>query len=166
MNVPNISVQPTRGKTRAADAWRSAAATVMTSRVVLVLLLMLTACEAQAESQNWNFVGSVGGMRVGNAVRQHDGAVSLSVEADVSGLQRFSDTPTTMNSALACSKWHAHVATQNVELYLETLVAGVGATGSRCPRTIDLGPVKAGSYRVVYVGPDKVAHDIDTLNIP
>ena len=135
---------------------------MMISRVAMVLSLVLTACEAQAQLQNWNFVGSVGGLRLGKAVRQHDGAVRLSVEADVSGLKRFSDTPTTTNSALGCSRWRARVTSLSVELCLETVVGG----DSHCPATLDLGPIKAGTYRVAYVGPDRVAHDIDTLDIP
>lgn len=116
-----------------------------------VLLSCLLPLAANAETRNWSFVQSVGGMSLGAPVRAGTGW-SLPITANVSGLEAITQTPTTLNSALVCERTSAVVEDRNIYLAISTgLVRGKYTVN--CP-SAQLGQVSAGAYRVFYRGPE------------
>src|SRR4029077_17489159 len=134
----------------------------MTRLTKCLRVAILLPVVADAATQNWAFVESVGGLTVSDPVRV-EGQWLLPVQADVAGLESFSSKDTTLNSALACSKVAATVRGTNIFLAIVTGVAGPGAS-ARCPPA-KLGSLPPGDYNVFYRGPDNVAVRIRTVSI-
>ena len=125
-------------------------------------LALAVSVTAQATSQPWSFVESVGGLRVDLPVLK-SGHWYLPVLADVSGLHDFGAKPTAMNSGLACSGVEARVVPPNVYLTLRTGIAGFKAS-SRCPDA-QLGVPPRGRYQVLYRSPDGKTNRIGEIEI-
>jgi len=115
--------------------------------ILSFLLLAHGGTVALAKERPWSFVTAVGGLEVGTPV-QTNGAWSLPIRADVSGLQAITNKPTTMNSALVCEAVKAQVKGNDIFLVLETGVADGTAT-STCPAA-KLGRLANGRYNVWY----------------
>jgi hypothetical protein len=118
---------------------------------IFVVFLLVSSCSLAAESRNWSFVQSVGGIVVGQPSKVASGWL-LPVRADVSGLQRITLAPTAMYSALSCNTVKASIEGQSIYLAISTGIAGSGHT-SRCP-SAELGHLGPGTYAVFYRGPD------------
>jgi hypothetical protein len=126
------------------------------------LVLVLGCAVAHAAERPWSFVTAVGGLEVGTPV-QSNGRWSLPIRADVSGLQAFTNTPTTMNSALVCKAVRAQVKGNEIFLILETSVAHGTATSS-CPDA-NLGHLATGSYNVWYGTPHAKGASLGTVRV-
>jgi hypothetical protein len=105
---------------------------------------------AATTSQSWAFVVSVGGIIVGDPIRAN-GAWSLPVQADLSGLETFTSKPTMLNSALVCSSVAAKIIDSGIYLTIYSDLPGVGKN-ARCPAA-QLAVIAPGEYRVFYKGP-------------
>ena len=116
--------------------------------IALLVATGLLASPAHAQSRDWAFVQSVGGLALGVPV-QKDGAWHLPIRCNVSGIEAITIKPTTLNSALACSTV-ARVEAQTIVL---TVVTGLASSGSsaKCPAA-RLGTSRTGRYAVFYSG--------------
>ena len=131
-------------------------------RGAFVGLVLCAPIVAAATPQPWTFVVSVGGMTVGDPV-QANGAWTLPVQADVSGLETFTSKPTALNSALVCSSVVAKIIDKSI--YLTIHSDWVGATkGARCPAA-QLGIIPSGAYKVFYKGPQDVPVLLRSVNV-
>ena len=116
---------------------------------VIAAALTLVSVDALADRASWTFLQSVGGLTIGEPQREGGGWV-LPVYADVSGLNKASVQPTTLNSGIACLETRASVKGSTVALSIFTGVAGSGRI-ARCPAA-KLGHLAPGRYTVVYRG--------------
>jgi len=116
---------------------------------VIATALMLMSVDALADRASWKFLQSVGGLTIGEPQRESGGWV-LPVHADVSGLNKASVQPTTLNSGIACLETRASVEGSIVALSIVTGLAGSGRV-ARCPAA-NLGHLAPGRYSVVYRG--------------
>ena len=123
----------------------------MTRSHLLLTALLLTSCGTVAESRNWEFVQSVGGIAVEQPTKSTDGWL-LPVQADVSGLRAITVTPTLLNSALSCKSVRASIEGQVIYITVVTGVAGRDRT-SICPPA-NLQEIRPGAYSVLYRGPN------------
>jgi hypothetical protein len=117
---------------------------------LLVGFVLVAPTVAVATSQSWAFVVSVGGVIVEDPVRAN-GAWSLPIQADVSGLATFTSKPTVLNSALVCSRVAAKISDSDIYLTINSDLPGDGKN-ARCPAA-RLGAIAPGEYRVFYKGP-------------
>jgi hypothetical protein len=114
----------------------------------LAVAACLFSAAAMAQSRDWSFVQSVGGLALGVPV-ERNGAWHLPIRCDVSGIEAVTTRPTAINSALACD------TTARVEG--ETIVLTVIARDDEsnafaaCPPA-RLGRLPKGRYAVVYSG--------------
>ena len=132
--------------------------------VAVVLFVAINGCDA-AVSRDWQFVESVGGLRLGTPSRDGKGHVLLPVRCDVSGTQTISVRPTAMNSSLVCDTPYIRVRNSTVFLTIRVSAAGSRKADSRCPPA-DLGEPAAGLYSVVYLSPDGSQHPLGSIHIP
>ncbi|HVN40943.1 MAG TPA: hypothetical protein VMW19_22490 [Myxococcota bacterium] len=80
----------------------------MRAFVAIAVVLFSLAAEASPLSElrdwwfgrSWDFVQSVGGIRVGDATRLEDGAVDVALECDVSGSKAITHQPEALNSGI------------------------------------------------------------------
>ena len=112
-----------------------------------LLALSAVSQSASADVASWHFVQSVGGLLIGEPVRE-GGGWSLPVRADVSGLSKVTVQPTTLNSGIACLETRASVENSKIILVIVTSIAGPGRE-ARCPAAT-LGQIAPGRYSVVY----------------
>ena len=122
-------------------------------RGILVWLVLCAPSVVTATPQSWAFVVSVGGISVGDPV-QANGAWTLPVQADVSGLETFTSKPTALNSALVCSSVVAKIIDNSIYLTIHSDLVGA-AKAARCPAA-QLGIIPTGAYKVFYKGPQDV----------
>jgi hypothetical protein len=117
---------------------------------LFVGLVLVAPTVAAPTSKSWAFVMSVGGIIVGDPVREN-GAWSLPIQADVSGLETYTSKPTVLNSGLACTTVAAKIIDSGIYLTIYSDLPGV-SKNARCPAA-QLGVVTPGEYRVFYKGP-------------
>lgn len=94
----------------------------------------------------------------------------MPVRADVSGLQRVTTKPTTLNSALICERTEFNVEGRNI--YITVVTAPAHSTpalpyannSSRCPY-IMLGEMLPGKYSVFYRGPGEAPVDLGEVSL-
>lgn len=138
--------------------------------LLAILLPLLTGClftgrEVGFTSQDWGFVQSVGGLRLGRPTRDGQGRISLPILCDISGARPGTTQPRKLNSGLACAPPAAEVQGSTVLITIRTSAAGYKTMSSRCPPA-DLGVVPAGTYTVAYRGPDGGTQPLGPINIP
>jgi hypothetical protein len=100
-----------------------------------------------ARDENWAFVQSVGGISIGEPVREGSGWI-LPVRADLSGFSKITVQPTAHNSGMACRETRATVTRNTILLVVVSTVAGDGRE-ARCPPA-HLGALTPGTYSVAY----------------
>jgi hypothetical protein len=130
-----------------------------------ISILFLTAIIAHAgiagfftqETRDWEFIQSVGGMKLSQ--KQN----SLVVDCDVSGLRKVTVKPTTVNSALAVRKLKHTRVGNTIQLRLVTSVIEKGI--STTPKPIDLSKYRAGTYSVQYLDPDGTKHNLGNATV-
>jgi hypothetical protein len=130
------------------------------------MTILLFAYSASPELRDWTFVRSVGGLRYGTPVRQADGQVLLPLEADVSGLQSFTERPTTLNSGIVCKGWRSTIHGREIRITLDAGIAGIEGKNARCPSAVSLGKLEPGHFTLVYGNRDQTTHDLGAIDIP
>lgn len=115
-----------------------------------IVLLVYSACAVLAETRDWSFVQTIGGLKVGTPYKSK-GVWLLPIQSDVSGLQTVTIKPTALNSVLSCKRTNAKI--KNNSIYL-TIVTGLASRehNSLCPPAI-LGNIPVGKYLVFYGSP-------------
>lgn len=126
------------------------------------VFLFLIGCSAVlSERQDWGFINEVGGLEV---VGQDKNPNWLIIHGDVSGLHEFSSKPSTMNSALTVKSVKKKVTEFSIQIYIVTTLVSDKYPDPRI-YGIDISDVKAGTYKIQYLNPDKSLIDLKTVNI-
>jgi hypothetical protein len=113
---------------------------------------------------DWDFVQSVGGLKVLEPERQPDGSWLLPVACDVSGLTAVTVEPTAINSGIEVASTEAVVDSGTIQLWIVTCVAGDEDLTCKAPpaRLAELAP---GDHQVVYRNPDGSSVPLRTIRI-
>lgn len=130
----------------------------------IAVLLCVSACDAglagwlSQERRDWEFIESVGGMKVQLNHKR------LDVACDVSGTRRITRKPTTVNSGICVRKLKWTREGSTIRLSVVTSVFEKGMSSS-C-ESIDLSQLPSGTYSVTYANPDGTAHPLGTIALP
>jgi hypothetical protein len=109
------------------------------------------------ETRNWEFVQSIGGMKV--SVND----TNLVVDCDVSGLRKVTVQPKMINSALGVDKIKHKRDGNTISLTLVTRVIAKGVPIT--PRPIDLAAYPDGEYSIEYLDPDGTRHAVGKVTL-
>ena len=124
----------------------------------LVVALGMTSSPVSAQSRDWFFVQSVGGLAIGEPMKK-DGTWYLPIRCNVAGIEAITTKPTALHSALACSTI-VRFEDQAIVLSVST---GVGSS-AKCPPA-KLGAIAKGRYKVFYSGSSAERIPIGEVNI-
>ena len=123
------------------------------ARVVVIAALGLAPLAQAQTPASWEFLQSVGGIRIGAAQKDGNGWI-LPVECDLTGLRSITTDPTVLNSELVVDRlqWQADGQQLRVSVLLkETSYATSEAT---CP-LLRLQGLQPGRYTVFYQDRDR-----------
>lgn len=130
----------------------------------IALLLCVSVCDAglagwlSQERRDWEFIESVGGMKVRLNHKR------LDVVCDVSGTRRITRKPTIVNSGIGVRKLEWTREGSAIRLSVVTSIFEKGMSSS-C-EGIDLSKLPSGTYSVAYSNPDGTAHPLGTIVLP
>lgn len=131
--------------------------------------LALVACGNQdsylatSHVASWDFIQSVGGIRVGEPEKKGTASWALPVVCDVSGLTTVTQKPTAMNSGLVVTRMLHQVAGDDIHISVVVNTPASSSRTSRCAEIVVSG-AKAGEYRVLYEEQDKTRHALGTVS--
>src|SRR5207248_5866168 len=125
------------------------------------LLVTLTSCSLC----DWKFVQSVGGIAVGTPARDNRGHVWLPIHCDVSGTQKITVRPTNVSGMTVCEAPVVRVRSNTIFLTIRIAYTNPWNSHAVCGPA-DLGRLPAGTYSVVYLGPDRSQHPIGVIQVP
>lgn len=111
-----------------------------------------------AESQDWNFIGSVGGMKVELAGDR------LLVACNVSGAKTITTRPTIVNSGMGIRELKTSRSDYTIFLTVVTAAWKKGMS-TECD-SISLSEYPAGAYAIAYLDPNGTTHPLGTLLVP
>ena len=126
-----------------------------------MLLLLASCAAATSQRQDWKFIESVGGLYVGG---QDKNPNWLNIRGDVSGLQEFSNKPTTINSGLAVKNVEKIIKGTKIQIYVVTTLVSGKYPDSKI-YGIDIKGIKKGKYVVQYLNPDNTIVDLKEIEI-
>jgi hypothetical protein len=129
---------------------------------LILAILVLSSQIALAEKMDWAFIQAVGGISVGEPLRTEDGFY-LPIDCDVSGLKQVTVKPTTINSALICSKIYVSIKDKNIYITISTGLPG-GRDNSQCS-AVRIGYPESGDYTVFYKDPKGPTYEISKTKI-
>jgi hypothetical protein len=134
-------------------------------RIYILSILFIIGFSSQialAEKMDWTFIQSIGGISVGVPLRTEDGFY-LPIDCDVSGLKQVTVKPTTINSALVCSKVYVSIKGNNIYITISTGLPG-GRENSQCS-AVKIGYPESGDYAVFYKDPKGPTYEIGKIKI-
>jgi hypothetical protein len=144
---------------------------IMDKRILLLAVVLCLQAVGNAYTQldirpgnSWEFIQSVGGIKVGTPTRGDNDQVFLPVLCDVSGLTEITCKPTKVNSALHVQLLTAWVKANQIQITLRSGL--VGDEGSPRCGSVQLGALDSGDYDVYYVGSDKEQHFLSRIKVP
>ncbi len=108
-------------------------------------------------TRDWNFIQSVGGMKV--SAKQN----VLHVDCHVSGTKKVTVKPTTVNSALMVRRINHKRVGKTIQLRLVTSVIEKGVKNN--PKQVDLSAYPVGEYSVQYVDSDGTTHPLGKIKL-
>ena len=113
---------------------------------------------------SWEFIQSVGGIRVGVPEKKENGSWLLPVVCDVSGLTTVTHKPTAINSGLVVTRMLYHVSGGEIRI---SVVLNTPLSTSRTSRCTDvtLNGINAGKYPVQYEETNGSTHVLGTITI-
>ncbi|YCM43727.1 hypothetical protein V2O64_20690 [Verrucomicrobiaceae bacterium 227] len=124
----------------------------LTTKITVLLILTATLAHSgltgflTQESRDWDFIQSVGGMKV-SAKDQ-----TLVIDCDVSGTREVTVKPTMIHSAMAVRKvWHKRVG-NTIQLKVVTSVIEKGINPACKP--LNLSAYPDGTYKIRYLNSD------------
>ncbi len=115
------------------------------------------------KARDWSFVQSIGGIAMGQPLRQGVGW-SLPLRCDVSGRTTISWPPTMIHSGLAYAGITVEIVGADIYITLNTRVVDSGKPTTDCS-IIALGNIPAGNYTVYYRSPDKSAVVLGAIRV-
>lgn len=120
------------------------------TRSLLLLLTLLVALPAAAqESAGWDFIESLGGLRVGAPEPLEEGGWRLPLECDLTGLRRITTTPTALNTTLVIDRIDWRLEEQDLLISLSLKGSPYATDESRC-QPLTLTELRPGNYLVHY----------------
>jgi len=135
--------------------------------VALVFVTNGIACAGISDwiyGQSWEFMVSVGGIKVDEPIRKSDGTAYLPVRCDVSGLTTITNKPTMINSALVVTGIDKKIEDKQILISVNT---GLASKNSTCACSgIELGNISSGDYQVYYYGSDREKHLLGNVTVP
>jgi hypothetical protein len=112
----------------------------------------------------WEFIQSVGGIRIGQPRKKDDSAWVLPVICDVSGLKTITQKPTAMNSGVVVTKMLHQIAGSDISISVVFNLPLSSERTSAC-QEVTLGEMKVGDYRVLYLEANNTTHDLGTITL-
>lgn len=112
----------------------------------------------------WEFLQSVGGIRLGEPKKNEQGGWVLPVVCDASGLTTVTHKPTKLNSSLVVTRMHYHLSGNEIRISVILYAPSSTARTSRCT-DIALSGINAGEYQVIYEESNRSAHALGTITI-
>lgn len=135
--------------------------------IIIAVLPTLTAAGLSklvtSKHADWNFIQSVGGIMVEDPIR-NDKTIWLPIICNVSGLERITIKPTTVNSALVAGKVEYKIEKDNILIHFETSLID-GQSKDVRTKGITIENIKPGVYRVEYLNPDNSRHFIRDIKV-
>jgi len=130
---------------------------------LLVLVLLVSFVTLTRETENWDFIQKVGGIKTETPFETENGFY-LPVKCNVSGLDSVTIKPTTLNSALSCLKIKSTVNGNTIHL---KVIAGLAVTKkSDCNcKAVRVGDLDPGNYIVYYGDESSFEHPIGKFTI-
>jgi len=130
---------------------------------LLVLVLLVSFVTLTRETEDWDFIQKVGGIKTETPLETEDGFY-LPVKCNVSGLDSVTIKPTTLNSAFSCLKIKTTVNGNTIHL---RVIAGLAVTKkSDCNcKAVRVGALEPGNYIVYYGDESSFEHPIGKFTI-
>lgn len=113
---------------------------------------------------DWNFIQSVGGIRISEPTRNENKTVWLPIICNVSGLEKITTKPTTVNSALVARKIEHKIKKDRILIYVKTSLIDNQNKDVRT-KGIILENIKPGAYRIEYLNPDNSSRFIREIKV-
>jgi hypothetical protein len=130
---------------------------------LLVLVLFVSFETLTRETEDWDFIQTVGGIKTETPLETEEGFY-LPVKCNVSGLDSVTIKPTMLNSALSCLKIKSTINGNTIHL---KVVAGFAMTKNfdcNC-RAVRVGDLGSGNYIVYYGNKSSLEHPIGKFTI-
>ena len=119
---------------------------------------------ATSQVASWEFIQSVGGIRVGKPEKNTNGGWVLPVVCDVSGLTTVTHKPAIMNSGLVVTRMLHQVSDREIHISVVLNTPLSTSRTSRCTE-ITLSGINSGEYRVFYEEQNKSTHALAVITI-
>ena len=117
--------------------------------LAVLLALFVFSCSMSVDKKSdWSFITSVGGIKVDDPVRAKDGWY-IPVQCDVSGLTEITHEPTTLNSALKCTRVSYSTNSDSIFITVHHGAVSLKDGSSQC-NGVHIGELEEGQYRVYY----------------
>ena len=130
---------------------------------LLVLVLLVSFETLTRETEDWDFIQKVGGIRTETPLETEDGFY-LPVKCNVSGLDSVTIKPTTLNSALSCLKIKSIVNGNTIHLKVIVGLALTKKSDCNC-KAVRVGDLEPGNYIVYYGDESSIEHPIGKFTI-
>ena len=130
---------------------------------LLVLVLLVSFETFTRETENWDFIQKVGGIKTGTPLETENGFY-LPVKCNVSGLDSVTIKPTTANSALSCLKIKSTINGNAIHLKVVAGLAVLKEPNCNC-KAVRVGDLKPGDYIVYYGDKSSFEHPIGKFTI-
>jgi hypothetical protein len=130
---------------------------------LLVLILIVSFVTLTRETENWDFIQKVGGIKIETPLETEDGFY-LPVVCNVSGLDSVTIKPTTLNSALSCLKIKSTINGNAVHLKVVAGLAVFEKPNCNC-KAVRIGDLEPGKYIVYYGDKSSFEHPIGKFTI-
>lgn len=128
----------------------------------LLVAALLFSTSALAQSRDWAFIQSVGGLAYGAPVYRN-GAWYLPIRCDVSGFEAVTTKPTAVHPTLACT---TAVRVDGRAIVLTVMTRGESGDAFSACAPVRLGNLEKGRYAVIYSGSASERVEIGEAYIP
>jgi hypothetical protein len=135
--------------------------TIFIALSVLILLILFNTIARK--TSDWNFIQSVGGIKIENPLLTENGFY-LPVICNVSGLDSITIKPTGLNSALSCIKSKVTIDGNKIYLKVVNGIAFSKRTNCNC-KAVNIGYLNEGIYQVYYKASNSDEHLIGQFTI-
>jgi hypothetical protein len=117
---------------------------------------------ATSHVARWDFIQSVGGIRLGEPEKKAQDSWALPVVCDVSGLTTVTQKPTKLNSGLVVTRMLYRVSGNEIRI---SVALNTPLNTSRTARCTDiaLSSINAGEFTALYEEPNKSTHVLGTV---
>jgi hypothetical protein len=119
---------------------------------------------ATSQIASWEFIQSVGGIRLGKPAKTENGSWVLPVVCDVSGLTPVTHKPTAMNSGLVVTRMLYQASGSEIRISVVLNAPLSTSLTARCTE-VTLSGINTGEYRVLYEEQNRSTHALGTITL-